>query len=50
MQSLSVFIVSYMGTVKMEVMAQKAYIDANILCQCFMEAFEEIKKASIDHI
>lgn len=50
-QSLSVFIVSYMGTVKMEVMAQKAYIDANALSQCFMEAFGEIKKAaSIDHI
>lgn len=49
-QSLSVFIVSYMGTVKMEVMAQKAYIDANILCQCFMQAFQEIKKASINHM
>lgn len=48
-QSLSVFIVSYMGTVKMEVMAQKAYIDANALCQCFVEAFGEIKKASVDH-
>lgn len=49
-QSLSVFFVSYMGTVKLEVMAQKAYIDANILCQCFTDAYGEIKAASIDPI
>jgi len=47
MQTLYVSILSYMDTIKVQVMAPKAYIDANMLSKCFMEAFEEIKEASI---
>jgi hypothetical protein len=36
-----------MDTIKVQVMAPKAYIDANMLSKCFNEAFEEIKEASI---
>lgn len=45
-QALGVCIVSYKGGVILQVHAQKAYVDAKMLCQCFMEAFEEIKKGS----
>jgi hypothetical protein len=36
-----------MGTIKIQVVGGKAYINANMLSKCFMEAFEEIKEASI---
>ena len=38
-------ILSYAGTVVIQVKAQKAYVDANMLSKCFKEAFEEIQKA-----
>lgn len=38
---------SYMGTMKIQVMGPKAYIYEKMLLKCFMEAFEEIKEASI---
>jgi len=38
---------SYMGTIEIQVVGPKAYIDANTPSKCFMEAFEEIKEASI---
>jgi len=47
MQSLDLFIVSYTGVVVLQVYAQKAYVDANMLSKCFMEACEEIKKATL---
>nr|ADE77834.1 unknown [Picea sitchensis] len=45
-QSLELSIVSYTGVVVVQVYAQKAYVDANMLCKCFIEACEEIKKAT----
>eukprot|EP01018_Ginkgo_biloba_P011023 Gb_40539 [translate_table: standard] len=48
-QTLSVMITSYNGSLRMQVMATKAYIDADILSKCFAEAFEEIKEASVLH-
>lgn len=45
-QALGVSIVSYKGGVVLQVHAQKAYVDAKMLCKCFIEAFEEIKKGS----
>ena len=48
MQSCEVFIVSYTGFVVVQVAAQKPYVDADILCKCFMEACEEIKKTSLN--
>lgn len=41
-QALGVCIVSYAGVVVLQVRAQKAYVNANMLCKCFKEAFEEI--------
>eukprot|EP00253_Pinus_taeda_P021885 PITA_21885 len=46
-QSLEVFIVSYAGVVVVQVYAQKAYVDANMLSKCFIEASSEIKKAAL---
>eukprot|EP01018_Ginkgo_biloba_P023748 Gb_05378 [translate_table: standard] len=46
-QSLFVTIVSYMGTVRVQVVAAKGYVDADLLSKCFSEAFQEIKEASI---
>lgn len=43
-QALGVCIVSYTGVVVLQVYARKAYVDANMLCKCFEEAFEEIKQ------
>lgn len=45
--SLYISILSYMGTIKIQVMGTKPYIDAHMLSKCFTEAFEEIKEASI---
>lgn len=44
--SLYVSILSYMDTIKIQVIGPKALIDVNMLCKCFAEAFEEIKEAS----
>lgn len=44
-QALGVCIVSYAGVVVVQVHAQKAYVDANMLSKCFKEAFEEIFKS-----
>ena len=46
MQSLYVSALRYMGTVKIQVMGSKAYTDADMLSECFTQAFEEIKDAS----
>ena len=43
MQILYVFIMSYMGTIKIQVVGRKYYIDANMLSKCFMEAMGTIK-------
>lgn len=45
--SLYVSILSYMEDLKIQVIGPKALIDVNMLCQCFTEAFEEMKEASI---
>jgi hypothetical protein len=46
MQSLYVSILTYMDTMKIQVIGPKALIDVNMICNCLMEAFEEIKEAS----
>ena len=47
MQCMYVSILSYMEDLKIQVIGPKALIDVNMLCQCFTEAFEEMKEASI---
>ena len=47
-QALVVFIVSYMDAVLVQVHAHKDNVDADILVNCFMEAFDEIKKSQFD--
>ena len=47
MQALGVFVLSYMGAVSLQVHAHKDYVDAQLLGKCFMEAFEEMKSATI---
>ena len=49
MQSHYVSILSYMDTIKINVMGPKAYTDANMLSKCFTEAFKEIQDASMHH-
>jgi hypothetical protein len=44
MQSLYVSILTYMDTIKIQVIGQKALIDVNMLCKCLTEAFEEIRR------
>nr|ABR16516.1 unknown [Picea sitchensis] len=46
-QALQVCIVSYMDVVVLQVYAHKAYVDANIMSDCFMEGFEEMKKMAL---
>eukprot|EP01018_Ginkgo_biloba_P010240 Gb_13458 [translate_table: standard] len=41
--TLSVTIMSYMNSVRVQVIGAKGYIDVDILSRCFAEAFEEIK-------
>eukprot|EP01018_Ginkgo_biloba_P010243 Gb_13461 [translate_table: standard] len=48
--TLVVTIVSYMGSVRVQVMGAKGYIDADILSTCFREAFEEIKHEATNSI
>eukprot|EP01018_Ginkgo_biloba_P010241 Gb_13459 [translate_table: standard] len=48
--TLVVTIVSYMGSVRVQVMGAKGYIDADILSKCFTEAFEEIKHEATNSI
>ncbi|KAH9308087.1 hypothetical protein KI387_035998 [Taxus chinensis] len=46
-QTLSVHILSYANTITLQVIAQKSYIDVDMLSNLLKEAFEEIKEASI---
>jgi hypothetical protein len=36
-----------MDVVVLQVYAHKAYVDANIMSDCFMEGFEEMKKIAL---
>ncbi|GLJ31640.1 hypothetical protein SUGI_0635620 [Cryptomeria japonica] len=45
--ALAVFVLSYMDTITIQVLAQKDYINIDIILNLFREAFEEIKEASI---
>ena len=49
MQSHYVSILSYMDTIKINVMGPKAYTDVNMLSNCFTKAFKEIQDASMHH-
>jgi hypothetical protein len=50
MQALGVGIVSYMGAVVLQVHAHKDYVDAHMLCKCFVEASKEMKNATLNLI
>eukprot|EP01018_Ginkgo_biloba_P010242 Gb_13460 [translate_table: standard] len=45
--TLMVTIVSYMGSVRVQAMGAKGYIDTDILSTCFTETFEEIKQEAV---
>eukprot|EP00253_Pinus_taeda_P026266 PITA_26266 len=44
--SLYVSILTYMDTLKIQVIAPKDLIDVNMLCKCFTEAFEEMEAST----
>ncbi|XP_057841381.2 wax ester synthase/diacylglycerol acyltransferase 11 isoform X2 [Cryptomeria japonica] len=48
--TLATFIISYMDTITVQVLAQKDYINIDVLLNLFREAFEEINEASIHGI
>ncbi|XP_059068925.1 wax ester synthase/diacylglycerol acyltransferase 11-like [Cryptomeria japonica] len=45
-QTLLLTVVSYMGTVRLEVIGTKGYVNSDILAKCFTECFEEMKEAT----
>ncbi|XP_057832443.2 wax ester synthase/diacylglycerol acyltransferase 11 [Cryptomeria japonica] len=45
-QTLLLTVVSYMGSVRLEVIGTKGYVNSDTLAKCFTECFEEMKEAT----